>query len=89
MTKGELIQLCLDKDAMINKCIESLKNNNNDILNKSDIMELYKCESNKALKILKLMFQMGYGNKIGKEYYISKESQAEFIKDMAGKEVFI
>ena len=52
-------------------------------------MALYKCESNKALRILKLMFQMGYGNKIGKEYYISKESQAEFIKDMAGKEVFI
>lgn len=89
MTKGELIQSCIDKDAMINKCIESLKDSNNDILNKSDIMALYKCESNKALRILKLMFQMGYGNKIGKEYYISKESQAEFIKDMAGKEVFI
>ena len=89
MTKGELIQSCIDKDAMINKCIESLKDSNNDILNKSDIMALYKCESNKALRILKLMFQMGYGNKIGKEYYISQKSQEDFIEKMAGKEVYI
>ena len=52
-------------------------------------MSIYKCESNKALKILKLMFQMGYGNKIGKEYYISLESQSDFLADMKGKEVFI
>ena len=89
MTKGELIQSCIDKDAMINKCIESLKDSNNDILNKSDIMALYKCESNKALRILKLMFQMGYGNKIGKEYYVSQKSQEEFVKNMVGKEVYI
>ena len=56
---------------------------------KTDIMSIYKCESNKALRILKLMFQMGYGNKIGKEYYISLESQNDFLTAMRGKEVFI
>ena len=56
-----------------------LKDCEKELLNKSDIMSLYGCESNKALRILKLMFQMGYGNKIGKEYF----------ECMAGKEVFI
>ena len=52
-------------------------------------MSIYKCESNKSLRILNLMFQMGYGNKIGKEYYISLESQNDFLTAMRGKEVFI
>ena len=43
------------------------------VLTKTDIMSIYKCESNKALRILKLMFQMGYGNKIGKRIlYITR-----------------
>lgn len=89
MPKNELIQLCMDKDLIIDKCIHSLKSQQATMLSKKEIMEIYHCESNKALRILKLMFQMGYGNKIGKEYYISRESQDEFIKSMLGKEVFI
>lgn len=89
MSKSELVQLCLDKDMIIEKCIQSLKCCQSSMLSKKEIMEIYHCESNKALRILKLMFQMGYGNKIGKEYYISQESQAEFIKNMSGKDVFI
>ncbi|MFR8222426.1 MAG: hypothetical protein ACLU9T_16070 [Blautia faecis] len=38
--------------------------------------------------ILKLMFQMGYGNKIGKEYYVSQKAQEDF-ENMVGKEVYI
>ena len=41
------------------------------------------------LKILKVMFQMGYGNRIGKEYYITYEAYQNFMKKMAGKEVYI
>ena len=89
MTKEQLIQLCSDKDVIIETCLKSLKNNQQNMLSKKDIMEIYNCESNKALRILKLMFQMGYGNKIGKEYYVSSESQEEFIKNIVGKEVFI
>ena len=89
MTKEQLIQLCSDKDVIIETCLKSLKNNQQNMLSKKDIMEIYNCESNKALRILKLMFQMGYGNKIGKEYYISQASQDDFIKSMVGKEVYI
>lgn len=89
MSRVELINLCIEKDNIIEKCIQSLQSCQSVILSKKDIMRIYQCESNKALKILKLMFQMGYGNKIGKEYYISKQSQDDFVKNMAGKEVFI
>lgn len=85
MTKEELIEQCFNKDT----AIEELKHNQLEIINKSDIMSLYKCESNKALKILKVMFQMGYGNRIGKEYYITYEAYQNFMKKMAGKEVYI
>lgn len=87
MSKDELIAQCIDKDNQLDYYINQLKKCR--ILTKTDIMSIYKCESNKALKILKLMFQMGYGNKIGKEYYISLESQSDFLTDMKGKEVFI
>lgn len=89
LSKEDLIQTCVDKDIIIDQFIKSQEDSGSRILNKKDIMNIYSCESDKALKILKLMFQMGYGNKIGKEYYISKESQSNFIKDMAGREVLI
>ena len=47
------------------------------------------CRSEKALNILKLVFQMGYGIKIGKEYFVPKERHDDFIRDFSGKEVFV
>ena len=32
---------------------------------------------------------MGYGNKIGKEYYVSQKALSDFTECMAGKEVII
>lgn len=87
MSKDELIAQCIDKDNQLDYYANQVKKYQ--VLTKADIMSIYKCESNKALKILKLMFQMGYGNKIGKEYYISLDSQSDFLTDMKGKEVFI
>ena len=69
MSKEELIAQCVDKDNEIDTYIEQI--NQHQVLTKNDIMRMYKCESNKALRILKLMFQMGYGNKIGKVPAIS------------------
>lgn len=89
LTKEQLMLLCIDKDVVIASCVRSLKENPHKMLGKKDIMELYNCESNKALRILKLMFQMGYGNKIGKEYYVSWKAHEDFVKKMVGKEVFI
>lgn len=89
LDKEELIQLCYNKDYTINECMNSIQKSSLKVLGKKDIMEIYHCESDKALKILKLMFQMGYGNKIGKEYYVTRKSQEDFIDNMRGKEVFI
>lgn len=59
------------------------------ILNKKDIMMLYNCRSEKALNILKFMFQTGFGNRIGKQYYITPEAHRKFLEFYAGKEVII
>lgn len=89
MSKENLVEICEEQDALLNSLIAHLKLNNNAMLNKQDIMQIYHCESNKALRILKVMFNMGYGNKVGKEYYTSQQSHEEFVAAMAGKEVFI
>ena len=60
-----------------------------DIYDKQDIMEIFKCESDKALKILKIMFQMNEANKIGREYYVEKQALLRFLDDMKGKELQI
>lgn len=76
MSKDELISQCIDKDKKIDYYTHELAKCN--ILTKNDIMYMYKCENNKALRILKIMYQMGYGNKIGKEYYISLDAHNSF-----------
>ena len=38
-------------------------------------MVLYEWASDKALRKSQLMFQLGYANKIGEKYYISREAQ--------------
>ena len=89
LTKEQLMAVCIDKDAIIESCVKSLKAQCPKMLGKKEIMDVYHCESDKAIRILKLMFQMGYGNKIGKEYYVSKKAQEDFLKNMVGKEVYI
>lgn len=89
MTKDELIQSCKEKDCTIRECMKQIERVDSPILSKSDIMRLYNCESNKALRILKLLFQMGKGNKVGKEYYVTRENHNEFMYNFQGKEVFV
>ena len=89
MTKEELIEECRRKDIAISECMDRANNNATKIYGKTDIMSMYKCESNKALRMLKLLFQMGYANKIGKEYYLSSDNHKTFMRSFAGKEVFI
>ena len=50
---------------------------------------MFHCESDKALRILKVMFQMKEANKIGKEYYVDKESLQRFLERYKGEELFI
>lgn len=59
------------------------------IHNKDDIMALFQCESDKALRFMKLLKQMGYSLKIGKEYYIKKDELKRFLDDYKGKDIMI
>lgn len=67
----------------------NIDNNYTIIYNKDDIMNLFKCESDKALRILKLMYSMQEANKIGREYYVTQESLLNFLRDMQGREIII
>lgn len=60
-----------------------------DIYNKEDIMKMFKCESDKALRILRLMFLTRDGFKIGREYYVTKKSLEKFMEDIKGKSLYI
>lgn len=60
-----------------------------DVYGKQDIMKIFKCESDKALKILKVMYQMKEANKIGKEYYVDKDSLIQFLDKYKGEEILI
>jgi hypothetical protein len=82
MSVKELTELCIQKDEEIEKYSCQM-------YGKNDIMRIYGCESNKALRILKLIFQIGKGNKIGREYYVSRKNHDDFLRNYQGKEVLI
>ena len=69
--------------------LNNIDSNSAIIYNKEDIMKLFKCESDKALKILKFLYSMSEANKIGREYYVTHESLMNFLKDMQGREILI
>lgn len=62
---------------------------NIDIYCKDDIMSLFKCRSDKALKILRTMFSMKKAIKIGKEYYTTQDDLVSFLVEMQGEEILI
>ena len=80
---------CFQCYSAIKEYLEKVQENDCKLYGKSDIMNIYGCESNKALKILKLLFQMGKGIKVGKEYFVTKQNHDEFLKTFQGKEVII
>lgn len=76
-------------DLMIDKLLDRLEKSKLKIYKKNDIMELLSCESDKALRVLKLAQQTGQATKIGKEYQITKENLEKFLKQYEGKELII
>lgn len=60
-----------------------------EIYGKEDIMKMFKCESDKALRILKTLYQMREANKIGREYYVQSDVLVQFLEDFKGKEIYI
>lgn len=59
------------------------------IYNKDDIKMLLTCENDKALRFLKVLYQMKYAIKIGKEYYVKAEDFEKFINQHLGQEIAI
>lgn len=59
------------------------------IYNKEDIMIMFKCKSDKALKILKFLYSINEAIKIGREYYIEKNNLMQFLNDYKGDNISI
>lgn len=76
-------------DIIIEDLLNRLEKNKLKIYKKNDIMELLSCESDKALRFLKLATQTGFANKIGKDYQITRENLEKFLKQYEGKNLNI
>ena len=63
------------------------KSNLTRMYKKEDIMEIYSCESNKAMQILKTAFTAGLATKMGNSYIISEKNLSKFNDMYLGKEV--
>lgn len=75
------------KDIVINTLLDRLSNKELELLGKEEIMQIFKCESDKSLKILKLMYANEFGSKVGKEYYVTKNEFKKFIDSYKGKDL--
>lgn len=76
-------------DIIIEDLLNRLEKSKLKIYKKSDIMELFGCESDKALRFLKLATQTGYATKIGKDYQMTRENVEKFLKQYEGKNLII
>ena len=50
--------------------------------NKQEIMEIFSCEDQKALKLMHVMHSMSYAVKLGREYYVREERLFEFVEEI-------
>mgnify|MGYP004535140635 CR=1 FL=1 len=90
LSKERLLIVCRCQKQFIHELLEKTENNKEIILlGKSELMKIYGCEADKALRILKVMFQMGLATKIGKTYQTTREKHEKFVELMLGKEVQI
>lgn len=72
-------------DLVIENLLNRLEKSKLKVYKKNDIMELLSCESDKALRFMKLAMQTGFANKIGKEYQMTRENVEKFLKQYEGK----
>lgn len=60
-------------------------NSETDMLSKQDIMFKFQKGSDWALRLLRLMYQIGMATKLGREYYAKASDISEFIENYKGK----
>lgn len=76
-------------EKTINNLLSRLNDKELELLNKEAIMQIFDCQDDKALKILKLMYANSFGCKIGKEYYITRNEFKKFMDSYKGKDLKI
>ena len=76
-------------DIIIEDLLNRLEKSKLKIYKKNDIMELLSCESDKALRFLKLATQTGFATKVGKDYQMTREKVEKFLKQYEGKNLII
>ena len=60
-----------------------------DVYDVKDVEIIFKCEHQKALRIMKLLFSMNYALKMGKSYYVKRDEFERFFTNFQGKEIAI
>ena len=78
-----------ERELLAKEIIKQQTEEDKKLYNKEDIMNIFSCESDKALRILRLAHQMKYATKIGKEYYISKIDFKSFLDQIKGRNTII
>jgi hypothetical protein len=78
-----------ERELLAQEIIKQQTKEDKRLYNKEDIMMIFSCESDKALKILRLSHQMGYALKMGKEYYIAKEDLNTFLEQIKGRNTIL
>lgn len=78
-----------ERELLAQEIIKQQTKEDKRLYNKEDIMAIFSCESDKALKILRLSHQMGYALKMGKEYYIAKEDLNTFLEQIKGRNTIL
>ena len=76
-------------DIIIEDLLNRLEKSKLKIYKKNDIMELLSCESDKALRFLKLATQTGFATKVGKDYQMTRENVEKFLTQYEGKNLII
>ncbi len=78
--KGEIENLQVINKSLIDTTKKLADGNATKVLVKEDLMKEYGWGSDKALNVLKLLTQNGYGTKIGKQYSTTWQDLQEYLK---------
>lgn len=86
----KLQDLAIEKsDIIIDDLLERLNREKIDVLNKEDIIRIFKWEDQKARAFLKMAVQMNYASKINKNIIITKKNLEEYLQFLRGKDLAI
>lgn len=81
--------LLLQIKDIADKLLEKVESGQAPLVGKKDIMKFFGKESDFALRFLRTARLMGYGIKVGKEYYIKREEFEKILKTYQGLELEI